>query len=146
MFPSHKYLCEKNEGVKAVCDVDFDDFRIPFDQKYDLIIENHLLVHIIDAKKTFSELLDHLNDGGVIFLCNELDDTRLFNKSKNLFAELRPFHFNQFDIPTLERMLRCFGFEPINLSLKVKQKSEIWARLGSKAMAIKNSSRCRVAI
>ena len=125
MFPSHKYLCEKNEGVKAICDVDFDDFRIPFDQKYDLIIENHLLVHMIDAKKTFSELIDHLNDGGVIFLRNELDDTRLFNKSKNLFAELRPFHFNQFDIPTLERMLRCFGFEPINLALKVKQKSEI---------------------
>jgi hypothetical protein len=28
-----------------------------------------------------------------------------------LFAELRPFHYHQFDIPTLKRMLHRFGFE-----------------------------------
>ena len=32
---------------------------------------------------------------------------------KNLFAELRPFHFNQFDRATLRRMLHRFGFDAV---------------------------------
>lgn len=125
LFPGSKYLCEKNQGIRAICDVDFDEFRIPFEEKYDLIIENHILVHMIDPAQTFSVFSAHLNDDGCIFLRSELDDTRLFRKSKNLFAELRPFHFNQFDIPTLERMLQCFGFEPLSISHMFDQKSEV---------------------
>ena len=135
LFPAVKYLCEKNDGVRAICDVDFEDFKIPYADKYDLIIENHILIHMIDSKSTFAMLTEHLNENGAIFLRHELDDVRLFGKSKNLFAELRPFHFNQFDIPALERMLQRFGFDPVGIRHRIDGKSEVigTARLNGNA-------------
>jgi hypothetical protein len=135
LFPAVAYLCEKNTGVRAICDVDFDNFRIPFPEKYDLIIENHILIHMIDPKSTFSMMIEHLNDRGTLFLRNELDDSSMFRKKKNLFGELRPFHFNHFDVPTLKRMLRSFGFDPVGVQARLGGKSEVFgpARLDKEA-------------
>lgn len=113
LFPTHKYLAEKYAGIRAVSSLDYENFKIPFDEKYDLIIENHILIHMLDPTKTFDVFTSHLNPGGALFLQNELADNRLYDKKKNLFAELRPFHYQQFDLPTVERMLHRYGFSSV---------------------------------
>lgn len=115
LFPAHKYLAEKSGEVRAISCLDYEDFQIPFEEQYDLIIENHILIHMLDSNKTFDVFSSHLKEGGCIFIHKELADTRLFDKGKNLFAELRPFHFQQFDLPTVERIFQRYGFTPIFL-------------------------------
>lgn len=125
LFPAHKYLAEKNEGVRAECVLDYENFRIPFDVKYDLIVENHIFIHMLDANETFGMFLSHLQDDGCLFLENELADDRLFEKRKNLFAELRPFHFQQFDLATVKRMLGRYGFRGLSVGSDPDDKSSI---------------------
>lgn len=115
LFPAHKYLAEKNAGIQAECVLDYENFRIPFDVKYDLIVENHIFIHMLDADQTFATFLSHLQDDGCLFLENELADNRLFEKKKNLFAELRPFHFQHFDLATVKRMLGRYGFRSLSV-------------------------------
>jgi hypothetical protein len=116
LFPAHTYLAEKNAGFRAKSCLEYEDFNIPFDEKYNLIIENHILIHMMDVNKTFEVFRSHLEPNGSIFLQKELDDTQLFRSSKNLFAELRPFHYHQFDVPTAERLLRRYGFDIVFLT------------------------------
>ena len=111
LFPAHQYLAAKNPGIRVVTELDYQDFRIPFEDTYDLILENHILLHMLDPQQTLAVLRSHLNEGGAIFLRGELADVELFKKGKNLFSELRPFHFNHFDQATLARMLKRFGFD-----------------------------------
>jgi len=111
LFPSHTYLAEKHPGIRATACLDYENFEIPYNERYDLIIENHVFIHMLDIAKTFSVFRSHLSPGGSLFLIGELADDELFRKRKNLFAELRPFHYQQFDKATLARMLNRFGFE-----------------------------------
>ena len=112
LFPPYKYMAEMNAGIRAQSCLDYEDFKIPFDEKYNLIIANHILLHMLNATQTFDVLKAHLEEGGNLFMIGELADDELCRKGKNLFAELRPFHYQQFDTATVERILRRFGFEP----------------------------------
>ena len=112
LFPPHKYLAEKYAGIRAQACLDYEEFKIPFDEKYDLIIANHILLHMLDSTQTFEVYRAHLQEGGRLFLIGELADDELFRKRKNLLAECRPFHFQQFDLATVDRILRRYGFEP----------------------------------
>jgi hypothetical protein len=77
--------------------------------KYNLIIANHLFTHMLDAQQMFAVLRDHLAKKAFMLFRNDPDDSRMFAKGDNLFEELRPFHFQQFDKSTLTRMLETFG-------------------------------------
>lgn len=125
LFPDHKYLAEKNEGIRAVFCLDYEDFRIPFEERYNLIIETHIFLHMLDPNQTFRTFDEHLEDDGYIFVQKELADDRLYRNRKNLFAELRPFHFQQFDLGTLKRMFRRYGYRVVMLDHKDEKRSEI---------------------
>jgi SAM-dependent methyltransferase len=125
LFPAQTYIARKSRNVRAETCIDYETFRIPFEERYDLILENHVLIHMLRPDETFAEFRAHLADGGALFLKNELDDARLFAKGANMFAELRSFHFQQFDIPSLERVLLRFGFAPVAMSHSHPKKSDI---------------------
>jgi hypothetical protein len=109
LFPIHQYAAEKNPGLRALSCVNYETFSVPFDVKYNLIIANHLFTHMLDAQQMFAVLRDHLAKKGFMLFRNDPDDSRMFAKGDNLFEELRPFHFQQFDKSTLTRMLETFG-------------------------------------
>jgi SAM-dependent methyltransferase len=118
LFPAHQYLAEKSPGHRVITSLDYQDFQIPFADTYDLILENHILLHMLDPNQTFAVFRAHLAEGGALYLKAELADDALCHKGKNLFAELRPFHFNHFDRATLARMLHRYGFDTIALDLE----------------------------
>jgi hypothetical protein len=115
LFRTHQYLAEKSPGHRVITSLDYQDFQIPFAERYDLILENHILLHMLDPNQTFAVFRAHLADGGAIFLKAELADDALCDNGKNLFSELRPFHFNHFDRPTLARLLHRYGFDLLAL-------------------------------
>ena len=125
LFPVCEYVTKEAYGLRAESCLNYENFSIPFDEVYDLILANHMLVHCLDYSGMFNAIKDHLAADGRLFIRKELDDTFLFKKGKNLFAELRPFHFQQFDIPVLDRILRRFGFVPQEIYRKNVKKSEI---------------------
>jgi len=126
LFPNHAYLAEKNEGIRATQGLDYEEFQIPYDEHYNLIIENHVFVHMLDPNQTFDVISSHLEQDGFIFFLKELSDVHMFRKDRNLFTGLVPFHFQQFDIPTVERMLRRYGFETIFTKIADEGHSEFF--------------------
>jgi 2-polyprenyl-3-methyl-5-hydroxy-6-metoxy-1,4-benzoquinol methylase len=112
-------------GLRAVASLDYESFTVPFDREYDIIIENRVLVHTINPQETSDEFRRHLSPGGFLFLRKELDDERMFRKRDNIFAELRPFHFQQFIVATMTRKLRRLGFEPREISHRSERKSDL---------------------
>lgn len=84
-----------------------------------------MLVHSLDYAGMFATIKSHLAPDGQLFLRKELDDTLLFKKGKNLISELRPFHFQQFYIAVLGRILRRFGFQTHELCGKNAKKPDI---------------------
>lgn len=125
LFPVCEYVTQEVYGLRAQSCLNYENFTIPFDEVYDLILANHMLVHSLDYSGMFGTIKEHLAPDGRLFIRKELDDSFLFRKGKNLFSELRPFHFQQFDIPVLERILRKFGFAPVEFYRKTAKKSEI---------------------
>ena len=126
LFPAHTYLAEKYPGIRATACLDYENFEIPYDEKYDLIIENHIFAPMLDIAKTFNVFLSHLNPGGSLFLQGELSDEEHFRKRKNLFAELHPFHYQQFDKATLARILNRFGFDATTLQQRGENDPELY--------------------
>ena len=125
LFPVCEYVAKEVYGLRAKSCLDYENFSVPFDEVYDLILANHMLVHCLDYASMFATINDHLTADGWLFIRKELDDTLLFQRGKNLFAELRPFHFQQFDVPVLERILRRFGFIPHELRQKDIKRPEV---------------------
>ncbi len=125
LFPAYKYLAEKNSGFRVACCLNYERFEIPFDTKYDLILENHIFGHTLRVDDTFEVFAQHMNEGGFLFVRNEPCDEQMCRRGSNLFAELRPFHFQQFDLATFRRILSRYGFRAVSIDVPNPKKSEI---------------------
>lgn len=92
--------------------VDFDALDIPFPGTFDLVISRHMLTHALRLEHVCRTLHRVIAPSGWLYLHLENDDATMFSRRKNLFGEMKCFHFQNFDVDTLGRMLRWNGFEP----------------------------------
>ena len=92
--------------------VDFDALEIPFEGTFDLVIARHMMTHASNLEALFAALHRHMSPDGWLYLLLENDDAAMFARRKNLFGEMKCFHFQNFDVDTLGRVLRVRGFEP----------------------------------
>jgi SAM-dependent methyltransferase len=92
--------------------VDFDAFDIPFAGTFDLVVARHTLTHALRLDHVWRTLHRIVSPGGWLYLHLENDDATMYARRKNLFGEMKCFHFQNFDVDTLGRMLRWNGFEP----------------------------------
>ena len=114
LFFTHKYLADKYPDIRAVSCPDYEDFKVPFDETYDLIIDNHILIHMLDASKTFEVFASHLKPGGAIFIHKRLADNGLYEKKKNLsLSSGRSITSNS--ICPRWSMFHRYGFSPVFL-------------------------------
>jgi SAM-dependent methyltransferase len=94
--------------------IDFDRLDIPFDGRFDLILARHMVTHALEPARLWRLLADRLSPGGYVYLFLENDDQAMLrDKRKNLLGELKCFHFQNFDLPTLARILRYNGLDPV---------------------------------
>ncbi len=112
LFPVSEYAIRRLYGLPVETCINFEHLEVPFDGKFDLIIAHHVFVHSLKPDDFFRSMRKRLRSDGVLYLCQEADDDRMYGLGENLFGELRCFHFQQFDLEACARAARRFGFEP----------------------------------
>jgi len=115
IWESQRYLLEKVYGIQSPGLVDYDDFTIPFDGQFDLIICNHMLTHVVRPARFFETILERLNPGGYVYFYNEPDDVEFLRGAQSMLASLNPLHMQTFDQPSLVRMLASRGLRVVFL-------------------------------
>ena len=111
IWESQQLLVQEVYGIPATAVIDFDRFRIPFDEPFDLIVCQHMLTHVIRPDELFAELRRCLKPGGHVYLHNEPDDIEFLRGNQSMIATLNPLHLQAFDQASLVRGLAANGFE-----------------------------------
>ncbi len=111
IFESQRLIVEELYGIECSDLIDYDQFTIPFEGTFDLIVANHMLTHIVRLDRFFSEVRAHLRPGGHLYLYNELDEAFVFASGKSIVNSLNPVHLQSFDRASLMRLLKANGFE-----------------------------------
>lgn len=110
LFESQQFLIGEVYGIPATRGIDYDQFSIPFDGTFDLIIGNHVFTHAVHPRAMLRTLHDRLTDGGHLYLFNELDEAQFLKHGKSMFNSLNAFHMQTSDAPSLLRGLEANGF------------------------------------
>jgi len=106
--------------------IDFDRLEVPFEGPFDLILARHMLTHALEPGRLWRLLAERIPQGGFVYFYLENDDRFMFEaRRKNLIGEMKAFHFQNFDLDTLARMLRFNGFEPTFIRHPRPGKSEM---------------------
>lgn len=113
IWESQQVLVRSVYGIETSELIDFDEFRIPFDEPFDLIICNHMFTHVLRPAAFFAELRRRLAPGGHIYLHNEPDDAEFLRGKQSMLATLNPLHLQAFDQKSLIRALAAHGFETV---------------------------------
>jgi SAM-dependent methyltransferase len=111
IFESQRLIVEELYGIECSDLIDYDQFTIPFEGTFDLIIANHMLTHVVRLDRFFDEVRAHLRPGGHLYLYNELDEGFVFASGKSIVNSLNPVHLQSFDRASLMRLLKANGFE-----------------------------------
>ncbi|HXG88964.1 MAG TPA: methyltransferase domain-containing protein [Vicinamibacterales bacterium] len=113
IFESQQHVVRSIYGIPSDSLIDFEHFTIPYQGQFDLVISNHMLTHAVTPQHYLQTVHDRLTDTGHLYLYNEPDDGEFLQDGQSMFRVLNPFHLQTFDRPSLERLLRGNGFEPV---------------------------------
>jgi SAM-dependent methyltransferase len=115
IWESQRYLLKAVYGIDSPGLVDYDDFNIPFEGRFDLIICNHMLTHVVRPVLFFDAILAHLKPNGYVYFYNEPEDAEFLKGSQSMIATLNPLHMQTFDQRSLVRLLAARGFNVVFL-------------------------------
>lgn len=113
IFESQQHLVRSIYGIPSDTLIDFEHFTIPYKGQFDLVVSNHMLTHAVTPQHYLQTVHERLTDGGHLYLYNEPDDREFLQDGQSILRVLNPFHLQTFDRPSLERLLRANGFEPV---------------------------------
>jgi hypothetical protein len=119
----HRLVIEQLYGIPTAV-IDFDRMTLP-PGRFDLVIARHMVTHALDGERFWDALDLAVAPGGALYLYLENDDAAMFAHRKSLFGEMKCFHFQNFDVPTLARVLRFRGYEPEFIRRPRPNKSEL---------------------
>jgi SAM-dependent methyltransferase len=150
IFENQRFLIEQVYGFPASCPIDFDDFTIPFDGRFDLIISNHMLTHSVRPKDFLATVRERLTPGGHLYLYQEPMEGEFLDRGKSMFNTLNPFHLQTFNQPSAVRALEANGFKVIfctvrdDLFLAIAQAvdwpSDSWERMSDSERSRRRSA------
>jgi len=113
MWESQQFILRELYGIQASDLIEFDDFSIPFDDPFDLIVCNHMFNHAVRLDRFLAEIRGALKPGGHVYLYNEIDDSEFLNSGQSMIATMNPLHLQACDRSSLVRALSASGFEPV---------------------------------
>jgi SAM-dependent methyltransferase len=113
IFENQRFLAEEVYSLPAAWPIDFDQFSIPFDGTFDLIVSNHMLTHAVHPRDFLKTVRSRLAPGGYLYVYQEPLETEFLEQGKSMFNTLNPFHLQTFNAPSLVRALEANGFEVV---------------------------------
>lgn len=111
MSARHQFIIQELNQMPCAL-IDFDKLDVPFEGQFDLILSRHVFTHMLYPERLWTLFRERLRPGGHVYLLLENDDASMFMRRKNLFGEMKCFHFQNFDLSTLARCLRYNQLEP----------------------------------
>jgi len=113
IWESQQFILRELYGIQASELIDFDNFSIPFDEPFDLIVCNHMFNHALRLDQFLAEIRAALKPGGYLYLYNEIDDSEFLKSGQSMIATMNPLHLQACDRPSLVRAISSMGFEPV---------------------------------
>ena len=113
LFEVQQLIVREVAGARADTLLDYDQFTIPYEGSFDLVIGNHMLTHAVRPAAMLAAIRERLAPGGHLYLYNEPDEADFLEGGKSMFKTLNPFHLQTFDLPSLNRVLQANGFRTV---------------------------------
>jgi len=113
LFDGQQFLIGETYGIPVDHKVDYDQFTIPYEGQFDLVVANHMVTHALRPREFFSTVHTRLKPGGHLYLYNEPDDRDFLENGKSMINTLNAFHMQTFDSPSIVRVLSACAFEPV---------------------------------
>jgi SAM-dependent methyltransferase len=143
IFESQQFIMQELYGIQTSNLIDFDCFRIPFDDPFDLIVCNHMFNHAVRVDGFLATLRNALRPGGHVYFYNEIDDSEFLAGGQSMIATMNPLHLQAADTASLARAIGAAGFEPVfvkghkrrNLCLMRRVDGAEWPRIPAEALA-----------
>lgn len=129
IWESQQFIVRELYGIQTSDLIDFDQFTIPFDGQFDLILCNHLFNHAVHLDQFLQTVHAALRPGGYLYLYNEIDDSEFLDGNQSMVATMNPLHLQACDRPSLMRALGARGFEPVFLKTRSKRHLCLMRRL-----------------
>ena len=113
LFEAQQIIVREVYGTRADALLDYDQFAIPYDGCFDLVVANHMVTHAVRPAAMLAAIRARLAPGGHLYLYNEPDEADFLDSGKSMFKTLNPFHLQTFDPPSLTRLLQAAGFRTV---------------------------------
>lgn len=115
IFESQQEVVRALYGITADALIDFEDFQIPYEGAFDLVVSNHMLTHSVKPGDYLDTISAALAPGGYLYLYNEMDEAEFLGETRSMFSVFNPFHLQIFSPMSLTRALAARGFEVVFL-------------------------------
>ena len=113
IWQSQQFILRELYGIETSALIDFEDFTIPFDRPFDLIVCNHMFNHAVRPERLLGAIRKALRPGGHVYLYNEIDDSEFLDGMQSMIATMNPLHLQASDRGSLARALAASGFETV---------------------------------
>ena len=113
LFENQKFLIHEVYGIPTSWPIDFDEFSIPFDGNFDLIIAKHMFTHAVHPREFLTTIRRHLRPGGHLYIYAEFVEGEFLDEPHSMFNTMNPFHMQTFNTPSAVRALDANGFRMV---------------------------------
>ena len=113
LFENQQFLIHEVYGFPTHCPIDFDEFSIPFDGEFDLILAKHMFTHALHPRRFLATIREHLRPGGYLYLYSEFVEAEFLEESHSMFNTMNPFHMQTFNTASAVRALEANGFSMV---------------------------------
>jgi len=113
LFENQQFLIQEVYGFPTRCPIDFDEFSIPFDGQFDVIVAKHMFTHAVHPRRFLETVRHHLRPGGHVYLYAEFVEAEFLEESHSMFNTMNPFHMQTFNTASAVRALEANGFSMV---------------------------------
>ena len=113
IFESQQLILRELCNIPTSDLIDFENFSIPFEGPFDLIVCNHMFTHAVRLDRFLETVRSALRPGGHLYLYNEIDDSEFLDHMQSMVVTMNPLHLQAADRRSLIRALGARGFAPV---------------------------------